>query len=223
MKRLPLAALALLAATPAFAAPELTEDEWWEKEGFGFVQGYSTQLGDLQGGGVTLGGEYVNEETHFGLGGFGFMDFLGHDYKAGDRIFDHPSDAHDCDAQDALFGLAVHVPARVSNSVTVYAGAGIQAHFLSLDFRDGRGDGHLDESKAVDSLQTTESVFFGVRWRFFEHGYLFGEYRREFGKVEVGDYYTYGSSTRTGRKVYTERFEVDMSDNRFLLGIGFLF
>lgn len=218
------AILLLPAASPAQSnIPELTEDEWWEKEGFGFIHGQYTQIDKLQGGGFALGGEYINKDTHFGAGGSFSMNLLLHDYKIGEKIFDYVSDAHDCDAQDCTLGLDFHIPARVSNSLTAYAGCGIQWDILSLDFRDGRSGGHLVESKAVKSFQTTESVFFGIRWRFFQHAYVFGEYRRDFGEVEVGDYYTYGSSTRSGRKVYTERFKLDMGDDRLVAGIGLLF
>lgn len=220
-----LVALAALAAAPALADNPvgLAQEDWWNKEGFGFVQGYYTQLGDLQGGGFAAGGEYVNEDVHFGIGASFSMDLLYHDYKIGDKIFDYSSNAHDCDAEDFAMGMDLHIPVRIGNSITIYAGAGLHMHVLSLDFRDSRPGGDLVDSKAVDSFQTTDSVFFGLRWRLLDHAYVFGEYRREFGNIEVGSYYTYGSSSRTSRKVFTEKFELDVSDDRFVVGLGVLF
>lgn len=201
---------------------DLDEDEWWEKQGFGLFQGYYTQYKikekdqdfgkPMQGGGFGLGGEYVNDETHFGIGGAFNFSFVMQDYT-------HYK------ADDFLFGLDVYVPARISTSLTVYAGVSGTMHGFSFDcdegyaLNNGRKNNQLGsgEEWKNDGLATTWNAFIGVRWRFAGHAYVFGEYRREFGKIDlVCENYEW----RDGSKLTSEQ---DMGGNRFLAGLGLLF
>ena len=207
-----LAVLAVLAAAPGFAddIPELTEDEWWKKEGFGFVQGYYTQykikdLGKpMQGGGFAIGGEYVNEDAHLGIGGALSFSWTMQDYTG-------------YKANEFLFGFDLHVPLRVSNSLTVYVGGGGTMHGFDLDFDDEWGVFGGDKWHN-DGASVTGDAFVGFRWRYLEHAYVFGEYRREFGKIDmVCENYEWT------RDFSHPKDEYDMSGNRFLAGIGILF
>lgn len=207
-----LAALASLAAVPVFAddLPELTEEEWWQKEGFGFAEGYYTQfkikdLGKpMQGAGFALGGEYVSEDAHFGIGGTVSFSWVMQDYTG-------------YKADDFLLGVDLHVPFRISNTLTVYAGGGGTMHGFGLDFDDDAGVFGGDEWEN-DGAALTADAFFGFRWRFFEHAYLFGEYRREFGKIDV-----VCTNYEWSRDFSHPKDEYDMSGNRFLAGMGLLF
>ena len=211
-KLIPAILAATLAIAPAFADYSedlhLTEEEWWEKEGFFLGEAFYTQFkpkygpGDfdkpLIGGGAGLGGEFVNSDLHFGYGGRISLSWLMQDYKG-------------YSADDNIFGFDAHIPVRISNSLTLYGGAGINYHSLSLLMDKG------GEIKPVGSgHRTTENVFVGLRWRFLEHAHVFCEYRREFGKVQIG-YHTY----QYGNDI--QRLDIDMACNRIVAGLGVTF
>lgn len=216
MKKLVPAILAAAAimATPAFAENaddiHLTEDEWWQKEGFflsqvNYMQYKVKDLGKpMQGGGFGVGGEYVNPDMHIGYGGMFSFNWTMQDYT-------HYK------ADDRLIALDFFIPARISNSLTVYGGVGGTMHGFDLEWDDGYGWNMSGEQWKNDGVAVTWSAHVGFRWRFFGHTYLFGEYRREFGKIDmVCKNYHY----LNGRNI---KDEMDMSGNHFLAGLGLAF
>lgn len=208
MKKLPIMFLATaFAAASAFAGfggEPLTEDEWWQKEGFFLGEVFYTQIepkcgpGDfgspMVGGGVGLGGEYVNQDLHFGYGGRVSMSLLMKDYAG-----------YSVDA--GFFGFDAHIPVRLSNALTLYAGAGLNIHGMTVLYDKG---GEITTS----GNRMTENVFFGLRWRFYGNTHLFCEYRRDFGEIELG---------YTDSQLKKQHLDVDMSGNRVMAGLGVTF
>ena len=208
MRKLPIMFLATaFAATSVFAGfgdEPLTEDEWWQKEGFFLGEAFYTQIepkcgpGDfgspLVGGGLGIGGEYVNQDLHFGYGGRISMSWLMKDYAG-------------YSADDSMFGFDAHIPVRVSNALTIYAGAGLNVHGMTVLF---------DQSGEIKTSgnRMTENVFFGLRCRFYKILHLFCEYRRDFGELELG---------YTGSQLKKQHLDVDMSGNRVMAGLGVTF
>ena len=203
-------ATALLLASALLSAPmsQASDDEdWLNKSGFGFFEGFYTSLRDYHGGGYAMGGEYANRTIPWGIGGklnlsmlFGSED-TSQFYTKGDS-----------DVSDVFGGADIYLLARAMDVVTLYGGCGVNFHNLEYTFDNNEtigpdGTGH----------RTTENVFFGARWVFWKHGYLFAEYRREFGEVQVVE----DVSTRRGTTRF--RYNVDMSDNRVVIGLGALF
>ena len=198
--------------------PELTEDEWWEKEGFGLVDAYYTQykpkdIGKaLQGGGASFGGEYVNADTHLGIGGRFSMAYL-------------DGDGDEYGFSGFLFAIDLFIPARISNSLTAYAGAGgalmggDECITLKKEYaRNIRGVGDHDMKFNVDGAGLVGGAFAGVRWRLFDHTYLFAEYRREFGKWDLScSNYVWSNHDNIEIK------DFDMGGDRFLVGLGVTF
>lgn len=217
-------ALLALSAAPARAdvdlsnLPELDENEWWQKEGFGLFDLHYTQykvkdLGKpMQGGGFSCGGEYVNQDTHFGIGGNLSCALVMQDYT-------HYK------ADDFIFGMDIYVPARISNELTFYAGVGGSLHAFSLDFdeewglNNGRSSSQIGSGERWknDGAAATWNAFVGFRWRFAGHAYVFGEYRRESGEVDlVCENYRWSNGE-------TLTDEIDLTGNRFLAGLGITF
>lgn len=221
MKRfsLPLAGLvAFVAATATLAqpgvssvsSPDLTENQWWQKEGFGFGQFYYTQfkvkdLGKpMHGGGFAFGGEYVNSTAHVGIGGTFSLAWA-------------MMDDTECKADDRQVGLDLYVPLRISSALTFYAGGGGTVHGFDLDYKDDYGL-YGGDKWHQDQLVGTCSLFAGARWRVYEHIFLFAEYRREFGKIDiVCENYVYRADGSHPES------ELDMAGNRFFVGMGALF
>lgn len=197
-----LSGLCALAASSAVLADEFDDfydsaderGEWWEKQGYFFAEGYYTQLQELKGGGGAAGGEYVNNVVHFGAGARMSLGYLMHDYDEGD-------------VTDTLIGFDLYMPIRINDAITVYGGGGVNVHNLEFEL-DGGGP-----MSTGDGDRITENAFAGLRWR-YQHMYVFGEYRHEFGDVRV-HFDTYG-----GNREYRK---VNMSDDRFLVGAGFVF
>lgn len=181
--------------------------EWWQKEGFGYLElFYSPMKPDgwsegMDGGGFGLAGEYVNNVTHFGIGGrFSYSFFL----DGAMRI--DPFGKLDVD--DNLLGLDVYVPVRLADFCTVYAGGGGYIHGLTLT-ADNNGK---MESHGKNAF--TGSLFAGMRLR-WQHLFVFGEYRQDFGDVEV----SYQLQVYDGKHYR----DIEMDNGRFLAGLGLVF
>ena len=196
------AAAILLAAALPVEAQANGDDDWLHQNGFGFGEGYYTTLADFTGGGAAAGGEYVNSAVPWGSGGKLSFSMLFHDYNEPGR---------DCFASDMFLGADIFLLARAMDVVTIYGGCGVDIHTLDYTYD------HTDES--YEGGGATSNVFAGIRWVFAGHCYVFAEYRREFGDIEVeGSHY----STRSRSRV-TTRQKIDLSDNRVVIGIGGLF
>ena len=221
MKKLAIlwAAAVVLAATGAVAQnlrqqydqlPELTEDEWWQKQGFGYMQVYYTQykakylVDPMYGGGFAMGGEYVNDDVHVGIGGRFLLSWVMMDEKG-------------YSANDRQIGLDLYVPVRISSSLTLYGGGGGTLHGFDLDFDDDSGYFGGDKWHQ-DQLVATTSAFAGLRWRFYNHLMVFAEDRREFGEIKmVCENYEWTSD-------YSHpKMKIDMAGNRFFAGVGVTF
>lgn len=205
-----LAAAALSAGGAAFAGDfdfDMGATDWWQKEGFFLIEGYYTQLQlkdyeeTMQGGGGAIGGEYVNNASHFGFGARFSLALVRLD-SVKDQEFGY------LDVDDNLLGLDVYIPIRLADWVTVYGGAGGTWHGMELTADNGgsmksHGDGAF-----------TGSVFAGIRLR-YSHVFVFGEYRAESGDVKV----TYQTYAFDG--VHSK--DIDVSGNRFCIGAGLVF
>ena len=186
---------------------DLESNDWWQKEGFFNIEGYYTQLqlkdyGEtMPGGGGAIGAEYVNKDSHFGIGGRASLAWVmkGSIY---DQTFSY------LDVDDRLLGLDLYIPVRLADFLTVYGGGGGTLHGMTLTADNGgemnsHGDGAI-----------TSSLFAGVRLR-YGHVYFFGEYRSEFGDVKV-TYQTYAFDGIHKR-------DVDVSCSTFRVGAGVVF
>lgn len=192
-----LAAALLLASAVPLAGLAYDEEDWLKKSGFGYIEGYYTRLQEFKGGGMMLGGEYVNDAVPCGIGGSFNFDLLMHDTS---EYF----------ADDVLGGLNIYLLVRPMDAITLYAGVGGNLHNLTYDFDEGGEMTIYDNT----SHRTTRNVFVGARWVFAGHCFVFVEYRKESGKIWI-------SETDSRGNEHIEK--VDMSDNRVLLGIGALF
>lgn len=186
---------------------DLDPNEWWQKEGFFNVEGFYTQLQlkdydeTVPGGGGSIGGEYVNKDFHFGIGGRAGMAWVMLD-SLHDPTFGY------LDFDDVLMSLDLYVPVRLTDFLTVYGGGGGTLHGMSFMADNGgemesHGDGAM-----------TSSLFAGVRLR-YSHVFIFGEYRAEFGDVKV-TYQTYAFDGIHKR-------DVDVSGSTFRAGAGVVF
>lgn len=177
--------------------------EWWRKEKFGYLEGFYAPLKlkdfdeTVPGGGGAIAGEYVNKDTHFGLGGrfgmvYGLLDSIKHER------FGY------LDLLAVNLGLDVYVPVRPVDFLTLYAGGGFA--YQGLDFT-------ADNGGTIKGGDLTGSLFAGGRLRWF-HIYVFGEYRQQFGEVEI-------EATLTNFQHYEEK--IDVSGGIFRAGAGFVF
>lgn len=197
-------ALVLLFSLPAHAQNE--------KETFGCAGlFYASPSADLSGGGFTFGGEYVNSKTHWGIGGRVLCGWQGGHEDKSIYLYLNPNNFRhsQCDMIDAVVGVDLYCPARLFDWLTVYAGGGLAFHTLELQFDDFAYTCKADFPKGC----TTESLFVGGRWHLNENFHLFGEFRQDFGEVDVVHDYNKEHIKHT----------YDMDGSRVLIGLGINF
>lgn len=189
----------LLAAALIFAGSTAgAEEDWTQRSGLGYADAYYTALKDLKGGGFSMGGEYINSITPWGLGADFNLALLMHD-------------EHGVFTDDVLGGLDIYFLARAMDVVTLYIGIGGVLHNLEMEFDN-------DVTYGIDSNsshRSTKNVFVGARWVFAGRCFLFAEYRRESGSIWLSD----NSSVKRSNQL----IKYDMSGNRVVVGIGAVF
>lgn len=185
------------AAMSAFAA---------ESGGHGAIDLFGSRWGERWGGGFRLGGEYIFDGIHYGIGGrLGVGVYSGNQKKMDTGV-------------DAPFPFELYVPVYVTDNLTVYGGGGFSVHLYRANME---GDDFLDYT---GHGEVTEAAFLGLRYCFKDSSggwpFLFCEYRQDFGEITVKrERNVYNSRTRRVDKI-KEEAEVDMSGGRLLIGIG---
>lgn len=186
------------------------------KDGFFLIDGYFTPYEHMNGGGVTLGGEWIHPDVHIGIGGLARETFLtGHEgnFKIKNDILD----------------LALHIPVQITDWLVIYGGAGIQLYSMEYSYtipgtfryQDGKGGYFSRNGKKIifnsENPSDVTTLYAGLRILLTENFYLFGEYHKDSGTITLksddSDLYHYRKDT----------MEVEMDASRFVIGAGFSF
>lgn len=193
----------------------LQEIDWAEKEFFALLEVHGLAWNALYGGGVSLGLEYVNSTVHFGIGArSGFGGFAGTD--------------DDWDVKDMTWDNDIFIPVRLTDALTVYGGVGVTLHDCEYSglvqsestSRNGRSWRYTYSLKTVHyshgACADTSYCFGGLRWRAADNVFVFGEYRRTTGTLEL-------STSELSPHSKLKDLEADFDGNYFAFGVGLLF
>lgn len=189
--------------------------DWEEKQGYALLDAYGGGWDFLYGFGGHFGLEACSKTFRLGLGArTGFSFWAGED----DLNWDYSDFCWDND---------VWIPLRITDAVTLYGGIGVTLHDMDCDglvesqsyYRNGRSYRYRYQLKTVTYISETPSDnqvwFVGLRMR-FEHYFLFGEYRRTSGEIELTtDDLSYNSKLKT--------MKLDMDQSQFYIGAGIVF
>lgn len=236
-----LAAITVAATIPALALADDSnfytsssnyswdDDSWLQKSVFGYFEAFGgvwdfVPSGDfkssdevLSGGGLSLGFDVVSKEYLIGAGarsGFGFWVGSLSDYEL--------------DFTDFTWDIDVMLELRLTDFLTLYGGVGITYHIMEADgvvesynyYRSGRYRRYHWEEKTVtwetESSSDNHAWFVGARFRLVSHFFIFVEYRKTRGTLELTtDELSYNSALRT--------IKVDLNSDCYIGGIGLLF
>lgn len=190
--------------------------DWADKEFFLALEAHGLAWNSLYGGGGTLALEYVNSIVHFGIGArSGFGGFAG-------------TDGDEWDVRDMTWDNDVYIPVRLTDTLTVYGGIGVTLHDCEYEGlvqsesyrRSGRSMRYTYSLKTVryshGAGADTSYCFGGVRFRPSENFFVFGEYRKTSGTLEMET-----SDLPASSKYKT--LEADFEGNCFIAGVGVLF
>jgi opacity protein-like surface antigen len=156
------------------------------------------------------------KSLHFGIGArSGFSGFAG-------------TDGDEWDVKDMTWDNDVYIPVRLTDNLTLYGGIGVTLHDCEYEglvqsesySRRGRSWRYTYSLKTVryshGACADTSYWFGGLRFRPAENFFVFGEYRRTSGTLdmETGDL---PSSSKY------KTLEADFEGNCFVAGVGVLF
>lgn len=189
-------ALAIAAFVPATDA----------SQGGGIIDIGGSRWGERWGGEGRLGGEYIFDEIHYGIGGH-----LGLGVYAGD----------DKEPEAGLgmpISFELYVPVQITDAWMAYGGGGLTVHIYNYYMNKDRSQDYHGRG------ETSEQAFVGLRYVFGTAGdsrpFLFCEYRQDFGEITVEHERTeYNRKTRKNETI-KDKLDVDMSGGRILVGFG---
>ena len=218
MKRLFATALVVYSIATIAPSATLADDmvDWSERQAYGLVEGHGAIWDFLGGGGGSIGFELCSKDFLIGFGArSGFSFWAGED----DLNWDYTDSTWDND---------IWIPVRISDSVVLYGGIGVTLHDMECEglvesssyYRNGRTRRYSYELKTVTyshgANMDTQAWFLGIRWRFQDRFFAFGEYRRTRGMIEM-------STNELRNDSKWKSIEVDMDQSCFMFGFGLVF